>query len=162
MPIFSWLCAGEHIPLWSLRVDWVERCGLAASNIGTVVNRLVLALLLLVPLSVSAKQLPCSIHASKDAPASALPGLAKISHADAQKAALARINASSKQVTDGELEIEQGCLVYSFDIRTSGKTRIEEIWVDAGTGKILSHKHEGPKQEAAELAKDKASFKQAQ
>ena len=121
-------------------------------------NRLALVLLL-VSFSVSAKQLPCSIHPSKDAPASALPGLAKISHADAQKAALARINASSKQVVDGELEIEQGCLIYSFVIRTSGKTGIEEIWVDAGTGKILSHKHESPRQEAAELAKDKASSK---
>jgi hypothetical protein len=77
-------------------------------------NRLVLALLLLVSLSVSAKQLPCSIHPRKDSPASALPGLAKISHADAQNAALARINASLKQAVDGELEIEQGCLVYRY------------------------------------------------
>jgi hypothetical protein len=120
-------------------------------------NRLVLALLLLVSFSVSAKQLPCSIHPGKDAAASALPGLAKISRADAEKAVLARVNASSRRVADGELEIEQGCLVYSFDIRTPGKTGIEEIWVDAGTGQILSRKHESPKQEAAEHAKDKAS-----
>ena len=122
-------------------------------------NRLVLALLLLVSFSVSAKQLPCSIHLAKDTPASALPGLATISQADAQKTALARVNASPNQVTDAELEIEKGCLVYSFDIRTTGKTGIEELLVDAGTGRILSHKHESPKQEAAEQAKDKASFK---
>jgi hypothetical protein len=121
-------------------------------------NRLALVLLL-VSFSVSAKQLPCVIHPSQDTPASALSGLAKISHADAEKAALARINASSREVVDGELEIEQGCLLYSFDIRRSGKTGIDEIWVDAGTGKILSHKLESPKQEAAEQAKDNASSK---
>src|ERR1017187_3180235 len=118
-------------------------------------NRPALVLLLLTSSSVSAKQLPCSIHPNKDTPASALSGLARISRADTQKTALARINAPSKQVVDGELEIERGCLVYSFDIRISGKTGVEEIRVDAGTGEILSHKHESPKQEAAEQAKTK-------
>jgi hypothetical protein len=128
--------------------------------IGATLNRLAFVLLLLlVSFSVSAKQLPCSIHPGKDTQVSALSGLAKISLADAQKAALARLHSSSKEVVDGELEIEQGCLLYSFDIRLSGKTGIEEIWVDAGTGKILSHKHESSKQEAAEQAKDKASSK---
>ena len=122
-------------------------------------NRIALVLLLLVSFSVSAKQMTCSIHPNKDTPASALPGLATISKADAEKTALARINASSKDIVDGELETERGCLLYSFDIRRSGKPGIEEIWVDAGNGKILSHKHETPKQEAAEKAKDKASSK---
>ena len=122
-------------------------------------NRLVIPALLLVSFSVSAKGLPCSIHPAKNTPTSALPGLAKISRADAQQAALARIKARSAQVADGELEVEHGCLIYSFDIRISGKSGIEEIAVDAGTGKILSHKHESPKQEAAEQAKDKASAK---
>ena len=49
------------------------------------------------------------------------------------------------------------CLL--FDIRVSGKKGVEEVRVDAGTGKILSHKHETQKQEAAEQAKDKASSK---
>jgi hypothetical protein len=65
----------------------------------------------------------------------------------------------STQVADGELESEQGCLVYFFEIRISGDPGIEEIVVDAGAGKILSHKHESPKQEAAEQSKDKASSK---
>lgn len=125
-------------------------------------NRIALVLLLLASFPVSAKQLSCSIHPSKDTQPQALSGLARISRADAQKTALARINAPSKQVVDGELEIEQGCLVYSFDIRISGKTGVEEIRVDAGTGGILSHKHESPKQEAAEQAKDKASSRSVQ
>ena len=125
-------------------------------------NRIVISALLLVSFSVSAAGLPCSIRPAKDTPDSALPGLAKISQADAEKAALARIKAPSKQVANGGLEIEHGCLVYSFDIRISGKPGIEEIMVDAGTGKILSHKHETPEQEAAEKAKDNASSKKPQ
>lgn len=118
-------------------------------------KRLVLALTILASFSVSAKPLPCSIHPDKGSPDSALSSLAKISQADALKAALKSLKSDAKHVADGELEIERGCLVYSFDIQTPGKTGIDEIWVDAGTGKILAHKHETPKQEAAEVAKDK-------
>src|SRR6516162_9602919 len=119
--------------------------------------RLILGVLLLVPLAVSAAVLPCSVRPAPDTPATALRGLAKVSQADAQHAALARLTAPSKQVAHSELEIEQGCLVYAFDIRIAGKRGVEEILVDAGTGKILSHKHESLKQETAEQAKDKAA-----
>ncbi len=129
---------------------------------GTLVNRLAILSLLLVPFSVSAAELPCSIRPAKDTAELALPGLAKVSQAAAQKAALSSIKAQSTEVVDGELEIEQGCLVYSFDIRISDKSGIEEIMVDAGTGKILSHKHESTRQEAAEKAKDKASSRKPQ
>jgi hypothetical protein len=120
-------------------------------------DRLLLGALLLVPLAASAAALPCSVRPAPDTPATALPGLAKVSQADAEHTAFTRITSSSKQVAHSELEIEQGCLVYAFDIRIAGKRGVEEILVDAGTGKILSHKHESPKQEAAEQAKDKAA-----
>ncbi|MGH8744039.1 MAG: PepSY domain-containing protein [Burkholderiales bacterium] len=107
------------------------------------------------PLSASATGLPCSIHLTKDTPASNLPALAKVSMADAQKTALRTVKAPIGTVANGELEVEHGCLIYSFDIRVSNKQGIEEIMVDAGTGKVLSRKHESPKQEAAEQAKDK-------
>jgi uncharacterized membrane protein YkoI len=58
-------------------------------------------------------------------------------------------------VTEGELEIEHGCLVYSFDIRVSGRNGIEEVLVDAGTGKVLAHAYENAQQEAAEKANEK-------
>jgi hypothetical protein len=125
-------------------------------------NRLAILALLLVSFSVSAAELPCSIHPAKGTTDSALPDLAQVSQATAQKAALASIKTSSAEVVDGELEIEQGCLFYSFDIRLSNKPGIEEIMVDAGTGKILSHKHESPKQEEAEKANEKASSKKPQ
>jgi hypothetical protein len=113
--------------------------------------------LIILPVSVSAAGLHCSTRLPKDTVTSSLPCLAKVSQDDAQKAALARVNAPSIVVAEGELEVEQGCLVYSFDIKIPGKPGIEEIIIDAGTGMILSQKHESANQEAAEKAKDKAS-----
>ena len=60
---------------------------------------------------------------------------------------------SRKETARSDLEIEQGCLVYSFDVRVASKPGIEKIVVDAGSGKILSHTHETRKQAAAEQAK---------
>ena len=120
-------------------------------------KRFVISALFIVPFSVSAAGLTCSIHPPKDTPLSALAGLATISKAEAQKTALARVKATSTEIVSAELEIEQGCLVYSFDIRLSGRSGIEEIMVDAGTRKIVSQKHETVAQEAAEQAKDKAT-----
>jgi uncharacterized membrane protein YkoI len=120
---------------------------------------LVITVVIFMPLSASAAGLKCSIHPAKDTPTTALPGLVKVSQAEAQKTAFARIKAPSTAIAEGELEVEQGCLVYSFDIRIPGKPGIEEIMIDAGTGKMLSHKHESTKQEAAEKAKDKDKAK---
>lgn len=103
----------------------------------------------------SAAKLYCSIHPAKETPVLALPGLAKISQDDAGRFALANVRARSKQVARGALEVEKGCLVYSFDVQVAGKKELEEILVDAGTGKIITHKHEAAKQLAAERAKDK-------
>lgn len=58
---------------------------------------------------------------------------------------------------EAELEAEHGCLIYSFDIEVAGQTGIQEVQVDAGNGKVLSSKHESPKADAAEKAKDKAN-----
>ena len=107
------------------------------------------------PFSTSAAGLPCSTHLKNDTPASSLPALANVSMADARKTALRTVKAPVGTVANGELEIEHSCLIYSFDIRIPGKQGIEEIMVDAGTGKVLSRKHESPKQEALEQAKDK-------
>ena len=110
--------------------------------------------------SAFAKQvpLPCSVHPKQSTPAAGLPALATVSQADAERAALASLKTSlPTSVTEGELEIERRCLVYSFDIRVSGKDGIEEVLIDAGTGKVLSHEHESSKQEAAESAKEKKS-----
>lgn len=118
-------------------------------------TRILIFGIVFLPLSVSAAGLTCSTRLSKDTGDSALTGLAKISKLEAEKTALAKIKLSRKEVARSALEVEQGCLVYSFDIRVASKPGAEKIIVDAGTGKILSHKHESRKQEAAGQAKRK-------
>ena len=83
--------------------------------------------------------------------------MAKINQADAHKAALAPLKDPSKAtVKSAELEAERGCLLYSFDIAITGTAGVQEVQIDAGNGKVLSTKHETPKAEAAEKAKDRA------
>ena len=69
-----------------------------------------------------------------------LEGQAKISIAHAEATAL---KARHGEVTDRELEKEQGGsgLRYSFDIRSGGKTY--EVGIDAKTGKVLENAAEG-------------------
>ncbi len=71
---------------------------------------------------------------------------AKITKADAEKIALKKANG---KVEEGELEMENGKLVYSFDIRNK-KGTITEVQVDAKTGKIVSVEEEDAAKEAAE------------
>src|SRR5262245_26557310 len=69
---------------------------------------------------------------------------AKISEAQARKIALARVPGT---VRSEELEREHGRVVYSYDIERPGKPGVEEVQVDAKTGKIVSVKHESDKAE---------------
>lgn len=115
------------------------------------------AILLLGSVSASAAALKCSIHPAKGTADSALPGLAKVKRADAKNTALATHKGLSSEISEGELEVERNCLIYSFDIRVSGRKGVDEVMVDAGTGSIISRKHETPKQEADESAADKAA-----
>jgi len=58
-------------------------------------------------------------------------------------------------ITSAELEREDGKLIYSFDIKVRGKPGIEEVNIDARTGAVLAHEHEGPAQERAEARADR-------
>jgi uncharacterized membrane protein YkoI len=53
-----------------------------------------------------------------------------------------------------ELEKEKGKLMYSYDIRTAGKSGIDEVNVDAMTGKVIGFSHESPAAEQKEAAED--------
>jgi Peptidase propeptide and YPEB domain len=100
---------------------------------------------------------PCSIHPKTGAKKDELAAMAKITRDDAQTAALASFKDSTKAtVKEAELEAEHGCLVYSFDIAIAGRSGIQEVQVDAGTGKVLSSKHESAKAEVAEKAEVKS------
>jgi Peptidase propeptide and YPEB domain len=120
-------------------------------------TRLVLAFLVTVAATASAAPRTCTIHPKKGAIREELAAMAKVTQADAQKAALASFKDPSKAtVKEAELEAEHGCLVYSFDIDVAGKTGVQEVQVDAGDGKVLSSKHESSKDEATEKAKENA------
>jgi uncharacterized membrane protein YkoI len=75
----------------------------------------------------------------------------KISQADAEKAAIKAVGGTEeKKVDDSELEIEQGFLIYSVDVRVAGKKGLEEVWIDAGSGKVLMQRHETDEDEDLE------------
>jgi hypothetical protein len=104
--------------------------------------------------------LSCNIRPKRGTPAASLPALATVSQADAERTALASLKTSAPTtVTERELELEHGCLVYSFDIKVAGKDGIEEVLIDAGTGKVLSHEHESAKREAAEKTEEKKAHR---
>lgn len=69
-------------------------------------------------------------HAVKSAD---LPALAKISFTQALTAALARVPGG---VIKAELEVEDGNLMYSFEI-VDARRKVLEMEIDAGTGQVL-------------------------
>jgi uncharacterized membrane protein YkoI len=75
----------------------------------------------------------------------ALKAKAKIDCLAARKIALER---APGRVKSAELEEEGGRLVYSFDV--AQKNGVEEVQVDAGSGEIVSVKHETAADEAKE------------
>jgi len=83
---------------------------------------------------------------------------AKVAEEAAAKTALAKV--PKGEIASVELEREKGKLLYSYDIKVPGKKGVEEVHVDAMTGKFLSMEHESPeneKKEAADEAKAKAT-----
>ena len=114
-------------------------CGLAAS-----------ALIMASALSVSA-DMPCSIRPPKNATKSELARLATLSRPDAEKIARETLGrAKDVSVTDAGLEVEDTCLVWSFELEVKGTPGVAAILVDAGDGKVLSSRHENARREAGE------------
>lgn len=60
-----------------------------------------------------------------------------------------------------ELEREKGKLLYSYDLRTEGKSGIDEVQVNAMTGKVVSVQHETPAAERKEAAEEKKEKEKA-
>ena len=80
---------------------------------------------------------------------------AKITMAEAQKAALAK---EPGKIKSKELENENGQLIYSFDIKT--KSGIHEVNVNAISGDIVSDTTEDAAAEAKEKQQDKKADRQ--
>ncbi len=83
-----------------------------------------------------------------------LTSQAKVTCAQAQKKALKKV--PQAKVESRELEEENGKLVYSFDLKRKGRSRIEEVQVDARTGAVISMRHESPVSEATEQRNEKS------
>jgi hypothetical protein len=85
----------------------------------------------------------------------ALSKEAKITMAQAQKAALAK---EPGKIQESELEREKGRLIYSFDIKMADG--IHEVNVDAMTGEVVEDTVESTAAEAKEKAADKKQKKE--
>lgn len=70
----------------------------------------------------------------------------------ARSTALSRV--AGGEIVSGELEEEDGLLIYSFDIRVAGREGIEEVHVDARTGEVVAQDHETGEDEAAEAEEE--------
>ena len=92
----------------------------------------------------------------KDVP-TALAKEARIDEATAAAAARARMpNGTIRSV---ELEREKGRLIYSYDFIVAGKKGVEEVNIDAVTGKVIGTEHESAATERAEAAHDATTQK---
>lgn len=97
----------------------------------------------------------CAIRPKNVKGGRALRALARISEPAALRTAFGTIKHTDiVSVVSSELEVERGCLVWSFDLSVPGIPGIHEVQVDAGDGKVLSSEREDAKQEAAERKKD--------
>lgn len=81
-----------------------------------------------------------------------LEARAKITKADAEKTALAKV--PNGTVKEGEIEEEKGKLIWSFDVATPGTKDITEVAVDAISGEVVSVDIEKPEKEAKEKDED--------
>jgi hypothetical protein len=77
---------------------------------------------------------------------------AKISKADAEKTALAKVPGGT--IKESGLEREKGKLIYSFDIATPGTKDITEVAVDAITGEVVAVDIETPAKQQEEKEED--------
>src|SRR5258705_13547823 len=92
----------------------------------------------------------------KDVP-TALAKEAKVDEATAAAAARARVpNGTIRSV---ELEREKGRLIYSYDFVVDGRKGVEEVNVDAASGKVVATEHESAATERTEAAKEATAKK---
>ena len=118
---------------------------------------ILLAVLVSAPFAVSAATGTfadqCSMKASKMTKKTELMAMAKVKPEEAKKIALGAANAS--KVVKGGIETEDGCLIYSYHVKSDGDKGQTEVFVDAGDGKVLGQEKEGAVRTALEKPIDK-------
>lgn len=80
---------------------------------------------------------------------------AKITEDQAKDVALKRY--PNATISSTELERERGRLIYSMELKVPGRTGVQEVNVNAITGKLVNVEHESGKAEKAEERKEKAT-----
>jgi uncharacterized membrane protein YkoI len=121
-----------------------------------MLKRMVVAAALVVTNIAAAGESPdCAVRSKNVKGGRALRAMARISEPVALRTAIGTIKHTDVvSVLNSELEVEHGCLVWSFDLSVPGIPGIQEVQVDAGDGKVLSSEREDERQEAAERKKD--------
>lgn len=94
------------------------------------------------------------------------PGLLKRAKITADSAvSIAKARLPKATISSAEIEEEDGKLIFSFDMKTAGRSGIDEVNVDALTGKLVGRvQHESgadEKKEAADEATKPATKKPA-
>ena len=125
----------------SVELKWLKRFQPESANMK--LNRII-GLMAVAGITVGGL-LGCATEEKKEAK---LQTEAKVSRADAEKAAIAKV--PSGTIKEGELEKEKGKLIWSFDISTPGSSDIKEVQVDAITGAVVSVETETASAEAKE------------
>ena len=82
---------------------------------------------------------------------------AKITKAEAEKIALEKVPGG--KIKEGEIEEENGKLIWSFDIKTKGSKNVTEVNIDANTGEVIAVDVETPKDEKKEAKEEKEEKK---
>lgn len=82
---------------------------------------------------------------------------AAVPETTAAKTALGRV--PNGHILAVELENEAGKLMYSYEIKVSGKSGVEEVNVDATSGTVIAVEHETPATERKEAAAEKRTKK---
>ena len=88
----------------------------------------------------------------KDIPDS-LAKRAKVAESAAAETAQKRVPKGKIQAV--ELEMEKGKLMYSYELKTEGKSGTDEVNVNAITGKVIGVSHESEAAEKKEAAAEK-------
>lgn len=113
------------------------------------------ALLVSFPLIAGASTLECTAKVTATLSKSQMKKMAKASMSEALATATELVGKSKlKKVIAKELEVEDHCLLYSFDLQLNSSEGIEEVFVDAISGKVLLQKHETAADEKAEKVAD--------
>lgn len=115
---------------------------------------LMCALLLTLPLTPGASpKIKCSIHAPKDTSRAEMARLATTTRQDAEIIAIANLARKPGAIASADLELESGCLVWAFDFKRADKPGFIKVTIDAGNGKFLMERAEGPQKDALVLDK---------